>query len=66
MDVSVVAGAMDDQRGPVGVMHDGAGDAAQQHRLYAREAPGTHDDRRCIVLPAISTIVLHTGPVAST
>jgi hypothetical protein len=47
---SVVASAMDDEGRPVGVMDDGAGDAAQQHRAHSPEPSGTHHDRRSVVL----------------
>jgi hypothetical protein len=47
---SVVASAMDDKGRPVGVMDDGAGDAAQQHRAHSPEPSGTHHDRRSVVL----------------
>jgi hypothetical protein len=48
--VSVVAGATDDESRSVGVMHDRAGDASQQHRAHSREATGAHHDRRRIAL----------------
>jgi hypothetical protein len=47
---SAVASAMDDEGRPVGVMDDGAGYAAQQHRAHSPEPSGTHHDRRSVVL----------------